>query len=145
MAGYSGTPLPQKLGIKGNSRVTVLGAPDDFGATLGLLPPGATVTDRFVGAQRADIILLFVRNQSDVVRRFSHAARHLEPAGGLWVVWPKKTSRLASDVTEDTIRAVAVAAGLVDNKVCAVDEIWSGLRCVIRLKDRPPPSQTKRG
>jgi len=137
MAGYSGTPLPKKLGIKEDSHVVVLNAPSDFRRTLGPLSPRARLFNRLPKPRSADVILLFVTKQSDLARRFPAATSSLKPAGGLWVVWPKRASGVPTDVTEDTARAVALAAGLVDNKVCAVDETWSGLRCVIRLVNRP--------
>jgi hypothetical protein len=137
MAGYSGTPLPQKLGIKADHRMALLGAPKDFSSTLGPLPSGVEEKTRLVDTAVFDIVLLFVTRQADLEAKFASVARHLDPAGGLWVAWPKKASGVASDVTEDTVRAVALAAGLVDNKVCAIDETWSGLRCVVRVKDRP--------
>ena len=83
-----------------------------------------------------DVIVWFVKVRATLERRFAAEARRLDPAGGLWLAWPKRASGVATDVTEDNVRAVALAAGLVDNKVCAIDEIWSGLRCVVRVKDR---------
>lgn len=136
MAGYSGTPLPQKLGIKPGHRVAAVDAPKDFRGALGKLPDDVTFTDK-LGKSPSNVIVWFVTKQSILTRRFTSLAKHLDPSGGLWVAWPKKTSGVATDVNENTIRAVALAAGLVDNKVCAIDDTWSGLRCVIRLKDRP--------
>jgi hypothetical protein len=129
VAGYSGTPLPKKLGIKPEARVALVDAPPDFARTIGVTPAR--------GAGALDVIVWFVKSRATLEKRFSVEARRLDPAGGLWVAWPKRASGVATDVTEDTVRAVALAAGLVDNKVCAIDEIWSGLRCVVRLKDRP--------
>ncbi len=134
MAGYSGTPLPRKLGIKESHRVALVNAPAGF--SLGDLP-GVTLTTKLGGRALCDVILFFADRQAVVEKEFAKLARRLTPAGGLWICWPKKASGLASDLTEDTIRAVGLAHGLVDNKVCAVDETWSGLRFVRRLKDRP--------
>jgi hypothetical protein len=142
-AGYSGTPLPQKLGIKEGHRVAILSAPARLPAGLEALPDGVTVVRRLQGAA-FDVILVFVQSLADLPGRFVAAARALTPAGGLWVVWPKKASGVATDVTEDRVREVALDVGLVDNKVCAVDEVWSGLRCVDRLKDRPAGAGKKK-
>lgn len=136
MAGYSGTPLPKKLGIAAGQRVALLGAPENFIAQLGALPPGVTCGNSLRGGGPFDVIVYFTTSRSELGRRFSGLAMRLTQAGGLWIVWPKKASRVATDVTEDTIREIALAAGLVDNKVCAVDEVWSGLRCVIRKQNR---------
>jgi hypothetical protein len=135
-AGYSGTPLPKKLGLKPKHRLCLLSAPDDFLATLGALPEDITVSGRLMGGAPHDVIVMFVTARSDLERRFGAAAERLHKAGGLWIAWPKKASRVPTDVTEDVVREVALGAGLVDNKVCAIDAIWSGLRCVYRLKDR---------
>jgi hypothetical protein len=143
MAGYSGTPLPQKLGIKPGHRVALLEAPDGFTRTLGKLPEGVTVASSLSGKQAFDVLVLFVVAQAEVVRRFVPAAKRLDPAGGLWVAWPKRTSGMATDVTENTVRDVMLAAGLVDNKVCAIDDTWSGLRAVVRVADRPRAAPAK--
>ena len=137
MAGYSGTPLPQKLGIRENHRVAILKAPTGFREILGLLPSGVVLKRKVVGKESFNVIVVFVKSRSELIRCFAGCVDRLDPSGGLWVSWPKKASGVPTDVTEDRIREVALAAGLVDNKVCAIDDIWSGLRCVIRLKDRP--------
>ena len=134
--GYSGKPLLAKLGIKEGQRVALLSAPSPLPDGLDRMPAGVTVTTRLAGA-RFDQILLFATRRSDLEKRFAQAARALDPAGSLWVSWPKKASGVATDVTEDVVREVALPAGLVDNKVCAVDQTWSGLRCVWRLENRP--------
>jgi hypothetical protein len=134
-AGYSGTPLPKKLGIKEESRLAVLNAPDGFDATLGEMPPGVRFSRRAQGTY--DVIVCFVTKRSELARRFDGLMRALDFAGGLWIGWPKRSSGMATDVTEDVVREIALANGLVDNKVCAIDETWSGLRLVYRLKDRP--------
>lgn len=136
MAGYSGTPLPTKLGIREGHRLCVVGAPRDFGDALGELPVGVTVA-RSLGARPHDVIVTFVKTRAELDERFAAAKARLDPSGGLWVAWPKKASGIATDVTEDVVRRVALDAGLVDNKVCAIDATWSGLRCVVRLADRP--------
>jgi hypothetical protein len=141
-SGYSGTPLPKKLGIKPDHRLALLNSPPRFGATLGALPPGVEIeTDPVVG-ESFDVMLYFTKRREDLEAAFATLATRLVPNGGLWIAWPKRASGVATDLTEDMVRSVGLKAGLVDNKVCAVDETWSGLRFVIRLKDRP---KSKRG
>ena len=118
-AGYSGTPLIRKLGIGAASRVAI--------TAEGLEQP-------LRGAY--DVIIFFALTRSTVAARFGRLASHLEPNGGLWIGWPKRASGIKSDLTENVLREVILPSGLVDNKVCAIDERWSGLRFVIRLKDR---------
>lgn len=125
MAGYSGTPLPKKLGIKPGARVLLLGAPPDFAATLGELPPGASLVRSSKTA--VPTVLLFIRSQAALEEKFPAATRSLATAGALWVVWPKKSSPLAGDIGELEIRAFGLARGFVDYKICAVDADWSGL------------------
>jgi hypothetical protein len=134
VAGYSGTPLPKKLGIKEEHRVALLDAPDDIERLLGDLPPGVTV----LRSARAplDVVVWFVTERRILERRLPELAQRLDRAGGLWICWPKKASGVATDVTENVARDAALALGLVDNKVCAIDETWSGLRIVYRLRDR---------
>jgi hypothetical protein len=135
-AGYSGTRLPRKLGIKPEARVAVIGAPDGFDAALGALPDGVAVRRR-VGGQPLDVIVAFFSRRSMLERRLPTLSAALDPAGGLWIAWPKRASGVPTDVTEDVVRTLGLAAGLVDNKVCAIDQVWSGLRLVYRLRDRP--------
>jgi hypothetical protein len=139
MAGYSGTPLAKKLGIKEGHRLVLLGAPDGFEATLAPLPEPVQLSRRLSG--KADVVLLFVDREAELERRFAAIVEHLDPAGGFWVAWPKKAAakaaRISTDMTEDVVRKVALPRGLVDNKVCAIDEFWSGLRLVVRLENRP--------
>ena len=130
-AGYSGTPLPKKLGIKPGQRVALLGAPDGFELEL---PEDATVKRRAGG--KADVILSFHTARAELERRLPALRAMMEPAAGLWIAWPKRASKLPTDLTEDVLREIALPTGLVDNKVCAVDEVWSGLRLVIRLEHR---------
>jgi hypothetical protein len=135
VAGYSGTPLVKKLGIKEGHVVVVSGAPESLEASLGALPDGVAVKARLAG--KADVIVFFTKRRAELERRYETLKRTLEPNGGLWVAWPKKASGVETDVTEDVVREIALAGGLVDNKVCAIDETWSGLRLVYRLADRP--------
>jgi hypothetical protein len=133
-AGYSGTPLPRKLGIKPNARVGLIGAPHDFDAVLGELPPGVTVVRRVRG--RFDVVVIFVQKRSELERRLPALKEALDQTGGLWVAWPKRSSGVATDLGEGMVRELGLASGLVDNKVCAIDATWSGLRFVYRLADR---------
>ena len=135
MAGYSGTPLRKKLGIKEGHRLAFPGEPAEFRPLLGPLPERATVRDRVRGP--LDVIVFFTKRRAELEGRLGALRRAMAPAGGLWVAWPKRSSGVETDVTEDVIRELALANLLVDNKVCAIDETWSGLRLVIRLKDRP--------
>jgi hypothetical protein len=137
MAGYSGTPLPKKLGIKSGATVALISAPPDFEAVLGDLPSGVELARELRKGMACDVIVFFTKNLAELKKRFASIASRLTPAGGLWVAWPKKASKVATDLTEDLVRAVGLEAGLVDNKVCAIDETWSGLRFVIRLANRP--------
>lgn len=135
MAGYSGTPLVTKLGIKAGHRVLVVSAPRGFRDTLGTLPDGVRLSTRS-GAGPWDVIVVFVKTCELLTKQMKVLRAVLQPNGGLWAAWPKKSSGVKTDVTEDSVRAVAFPLGLVDNKVCAIDETWSGLRCVIRLENR---------
>jgi hypothetical protein len=135
-AGYSGTPLVRKLGIKPEARLGLIGAPEGFDETLGELPAGVDVRRR-LGGRAFDVIVAFFAGRAELERRLPPLAGALDPAGGLWIAWPKRASGVPTDVTENTVRELGLAAGLVDNKVCAVDRVWSGLRLVYRLRDRP--------
>jgi fermentation-respiration switch protein FrsA (DUF1100 family) len=135
-AGYSGTPLVRKLGIKPEARLGLIGAPAGFDDTLGELPPGVRVRRR-LGGQPFDVIVAFHAHRGDLERRLPALAAALDPAGGLWLAWPKRASGVATDVTEAVVRSLGLSAGLVDNKICAIDDVWSGLRLVHRLRDRP--------
>jgi hypothetical protein len=134
-AGYSGTPLPRKLGIRPEARVALVGAPDGFDMTLGELPPGAVVRDRLRGP--FDVIVAFFDSVAALERRLPALKRALDPGGGLWIAWPKRASGIDTDLGDGVVRELGLAAGLVDNKVCAIDDVWSGLRFVYRLGDRP--------
>jgi hypothetical protein len=132
MAGYSGTPLARKLGIKPGHRVLLLGAPDGF--VLPGLPDDVSVVERAQG--EADVILSFHTARADLELRVPRLRTHMKPAAGLWIAWPKRAAKVPTDVTEDVVRQLGLANRLVDNKVAAIDETWSGLRLVIRLRDR---------
>jgi len=137
VAGYSGTPLIQKLGVKPGYRVAVLNAPDDFADTLGELPEGVQLDWRLPAARRPpEVVVWFVSRPAELVRRLPVLRSRMAPASSLWVCWPKKASGLQTDMNEDAIRGAALPIGLVDNKVCAIDATWSGLRLVIRLELR---------
>jgi hypothetical protein len=133
-AGYSGTPLPQKLGIKEAHKVALLSSPPRF--ALGVLPTGVTVQRSLSGKALLDVLVVFVTKRSELVARIAACRPRMQPAAGLWLAWPKRASGVATDVTEDTVREVALPTGLVDNKVCAIDDTWSGLRLVIRKELR---------
>src|SRR3954468_1570044 len=135
-AGYSGTPLPRKLGIEPGHRLVLLGAPEGFEAdVLRPLPDGVRV--RRTARGPADVIVAFLTERRVLERRLGAFRALMEPASGLWIAWPKKASKVPTDMTEDVVREVALPGGeLVDNKVCAIDAVWSGLRLVIRLDHR---------
>jgi hypothetical protein len=135
-AGYSGTPLVRKLGIKAEARLGLIGAPDGFDRTLGELPPGVRIRRR-LGGQPFDVIVAFFDRRAELERRLPALTHALDPAGGLWLAWPKRASGVPTDLNDDVVRRLGLATGLVDNKVCAVDQVWSGLRLVYRLRDRP--------
>jgi hypothetical protein len=134
-AGYSGTPLVRKLGIKPGARLGLIGAPDGFDATLGELPGGVEIRRRV--RRPLDVIVAFTNRRAALARRFPALRDSLDPAGGLWIAWPKRSSGVETDLDENVVRELGLAAGLVDNKVCAIDGTWSGLRFVYRLRDRP--------
>ena len=138
MAGYSGTPLPKKLGIQPQFRVAFVDLPADVRAEL----QAALAVCRIAAEGRGtlDFAMIFIRNQEQLKMQFGRMCKRLAPNGMLWVSWPKKSSGVATDVTESEVRRVGLEAGLVDVKVCAVSEVWSGLKFVIRLKDRRKPA-----
>jgi hypothetical protein len=135
-AGYSGTPLPKKLGVKQEHQLLLLGAPKGFDKTLGSLPAGVQVRRDLRKKSPVDVAILFCKSCADLEKRFAAVAERLDKAGGLWVAWPKKSSGVKTDLSDGFVREFGLSTGLVDNKVCAVDETWSGLRFVYRLKDR---------
>jgi hypothetical protein len=132
MAGYSGTPLPKKLGIKENFRVALLDLPAEVKAAL----KEALADCQVAKDAPTDFAMIFVKSASELKKQFPGVAKLLAPTGMLWVSWPKKASGVASDLDENEVRRIRLEAGLVDVKVCAVNEIWSGLKFVIRVKDR---------
>lgn len=133
-AGYSGTPLPQKLGLREGDRVLLVGAPVGAEQLLDPLPAGVTVMRR--GRAPLDAVLFFTPRRSEVERRHEELAARLTPAGMLWLGWPKRASGVPTDVTEDVLREVILPSGMVDTKVCAIDDTWSGLRFVRRKELR---------
>jgi len=134
MAGYSGTPLPKKLGIKPKFRVAFVDLPAEVKAGLkDAVADCSVVRD---GHDPLDFAMVFVTKQAELKKSFGRIAKQLAPAGMLWVSWPKKTSGVATDMNENDVRRIGLEAGLVDVKVCAVSEVWSGLKFVIRVRDR---------
>jgi hypothetical protein len=131
MAGYSGTPLATKLGITEQAKVILIDAPEDV---INPLPPGVTV--RRTARGQADVVVAFFTRRADYARRIDTLGRRIFPAGGLWIAWPKRASGLETDLSDEVVREVALPLGLVDNKVCAIDDIWSGLRLVWRVERR---------
>lgn len=137
MAGYSSTPLAKKLGIKEGSRIGLVNAPKDFETELGELPEGAEFVRRLTSS--LDLILLFVLTEHALKRDFARLARKLATNGMLWIAWPKKSSGVATDLSFNSVQRIGLDAGLVDVKICAIDDTWSGLKFVYRLKDRAQP------
>jgi hypothetical protein len=135
-AGYSGTPLPRKLGIGEGDEVALIGAPERFEDTLGELPDVASLHTDLADDARYDVILAFVTQRAELEAELPRLRARMAPACGLWIAWPKRTSRMPTDMTEHVVRDVALPTGLVDNKVCAIDDTWSGLRLVIRRANR---------
>ena len=132
MAGYSGTPLPKKLGIQENFRVALMDMPADVKAEL----KDSLATCKLAKDGLLDFATVFVKKRTELKQQFSKLTKQLAPAGILWVSWPKKSSGVATDMSENDVRKIGLDAGLVDVKVCAVNDIWSGLKFVIRAKDR---------
>jgi hypothetical protein len=139
-AGYSGTLLPRKLGITEGACVAFVNAPEGFTKLLGRLPADVDVRKQARG--RLDVVVLFTKRRAELERRVGALAAAIEPAGGLWVSWPKCASGIETDMSEDVVRDVALPLGLVDNKVCAIDDTWSGLRVVWRKERRAVPKQS---
>jgi hypothetical protein len=135
MAGYSSTPLAKKLGIKEGSRIGLVNAPENFESELGKLPDKAEILSRLTNS--LDIILFFVMSERALARDFSKLARKLAANGMIWVAWPKKSSGVTTDLSFTPVQRIGLDAGLVDVKICAIDDTWSGLKFVYRLKDRP--------
>jgi hypothetical protein len=134
MPGYSGTPLPKKLGIKPGARVCLVDAPDEVCSELKTALAGCESVSN--GKGPLDFAMLFTKSKAQLPKDFNRIAKLLVPAGMLWVSWPKKSSGVATDLDENIVREIGLAAALVDIKVCAVTEVWSGLKFVRRVKDR---------
>jgi len=134
MAGYSKTPLVKKLGIKAGFKAAILNAPENYAQTLGELPENVVITNTLAGL--CDFIHFFTIRRETLSREFPRLKQALAPPGQLWISWPKRAAKVETDLTEDIIRAIGLDNGLVDVKVVAVDEVWSGLKFVYRLRDR---------
>ena len=126
--------MPKKLGIKDGHTVATLSEPEGFTETLAPLPEGARVVHDLRGHR--DVVVAFFTARAALEQRLAALTKAISPDGGLWIAWPKKAARVPTDITEDVVRAVALPTGLVDNKVCAIDEVWSGLRLVVRVENR---------
>jgi hypothetical protein len=135
-AGYSGTPLARKLGIGEGDEVALIGAPGRFEDTLGELPDVASLHTDLADDARYDVIVAFITQRAELEAELPRLRGRMAPACGLWICWPKRASRVPTDVTDQVIRDVVLPTGLVDNKVCAIDDTWSGLRVVIRRENR---------
>ena len=134
-AGYSGTPLAKKLGIKEGGTVCVVNTPRDYAKLAAPMPKGVRVVSRIDA--RTDMVHIFATERARLSKAVEGAAAKIKPTAAIWVSWPKKASRVPTDITEDTVRQLALPLGLVDIKVCAVDEVWSGLKLVVRKANRP--------
>jgi hypothetical protein len=134
MAGYSATPLAKKLGIKNAAKVTLINAPDYYLQLFTDLPTAVYFVDDI--DLKKDVIHFFTKQRQEFLTMLPQLMQQIKPDGMIWVSWPKKASKVVTDITEDTIRNFAIEIGLVDIKVCAVDEVWSGLKLVIPVKDR---------
>jgi Protein of unknown function (DUF3052) len=144
MAGYSGTPLPKKLGLKPQFRVAFFQLPSDVKAELKeALSACLLIKDGKDDSAQLDFAMIFIKSQVDMKEQFPKFARRLVPAGMLWVSWPKKASGIVTDMNENDVMRIGLTAGLVDVKVCAVNEVWSGLKFVIRVKDRVKIPRTR--
>jgi len=137
MGGYSGTPLPQKLGIKRGLIVVTINAPTNYRRLLGTIPEGVTFSDRL--KPDSSFVHVFIKKRRELPNRLSVLREIIADTGTVWVSWPKKSSGVPTDVTEDVVRAIALPLGLVDVKVCAVDETWSGLKLMVRRTNRKLP------
>lgn len=133
-AGYSGTPLPQKLGFKDGSRILVIGAPKNYKNLVSPLPPAAKLVSSLT--PDTDVVHLFSTERKGLEKTLKSLRPKVAPAAAVWVSWPKKAAGVPTDITEDVIRAVALPMGFVDIKVCAVDDVWSGIKLVIRKELR---------
>jgi len=144
-AGYSGTPLARKLGIKEDQTVATVGAPAHFPSLLRPLPARVRLEAEPDGGGPYPVVVAFIPEASVLEDRFRRGQELMDPYGGLWLAWPKQSSALATELRESHIREHGLATGLVDNKICAVDADWSGLRFVVRVEDRPPRDASTSG
>ena len=135
MSGYSGTPLAKKLGLKPGFRMVVVNQPPDYEEKLGVLPDGVEIRRRL--GKGLDFVHFFADRRRVLMRKFPSLARSLAPSGMLWISWPKVASGVKTDLNGNVVREIGLQSGLVDIKVCAVDDVWSGLKFVIRVRDRP--------
>jgi hypothetical protein len=134
MHGYSGTPLAKKLGIKPDCRIFVENAPDDYSVLLAPLPQGVDFAKKLTA--QVDLVLLFTKDATELTAKLKKYRATIKDNAVIWISWPKKAAKVATDITEDVIRSIALPLGLVDTKVCAVDAVWSGLKLVVRLENR---------
>ena len=135
-AGYSGTPLPRKLGIKSGHRVAAVQAPPSFRATLGELPEGVSLEDAAAEERTFDVVVFFSVDLAELQDAFAGLARSIVMNGCLWIAWPKKASKVPTTLNGNVVREIGLGGGLVDTKVCAIDQTWSGLKFMVRKKDR---------
>ena len=142
MAGYSGTPLPQKLGIKPGLTVVTINAPTNYRRLLGTIPDGVTFSDRL--KQESSFVHAFIKKRSELAKRLAVLREKIADTGTVWVSWPKRSSGVLTDVTEDVVRDVALPLEFVDVKVCAIDETWSGLKLMVRRENRKTSAKNKR-
>ena len=142
MAGYSGTPLAKKIGIKEGCRIALVNAPKDFQSVLGELPDDVEFIKQT--ANSLDIILFFVTTERALARDFTKLSARLIANGMIWIAWPKKSSGVATDLSFARVQRIGLDAGMVDVKICAIDETWSGLKFVYRLKDRPTLNESQK-
>jgi hypothetical protein len=133
---YSGTPLPRKLGIGEGDEVALIGAPEWLEDEIGELPDIASLHTNLADEARYDVIVAFVTARAELEAELPRLRARMAPACGLWIAWPKRAARIPTDMTDDVVREVALPTGLVDNKVCAIDDVWTGLRLVIRRQNR---------
>lgn len=134
MAGYSGTPLPKKLGIKENFKIGLVNPPENFSKLIEPLPANAQIVTRLI--KPLDLLICFVNSRGALAKQFSPLAAKLCANGMLWIAWPKKNSGVETDLDFGQVQRIGLDAGLVDVKICAIDDVWSGLKFVYRLKDR---------
>jgi hypothetical protein len=134
MAGYSGTPLPKKLGIKENQRIALVNKPESFQKQLGALPTNTHVVSKLTAP--LGLVVLFVESERALAKQFPAIAKKISMNGMIWVAWPKKSAGVPTDLSFDLVQRIGLECGLVDVKICAVDEVWSALKFMIRLKDR---------